>query len=818
MRKKFILLAATALLPSAPVLAQDAASAEQGGDKTAGQIGEIVVTAQRRSENIQKVPIAISAFSNTALQQRGLTNVGQIAALTPNVDIKNTAGFAGSSQILVASVRGVGQNDFAFNLEPGVGVYIDGVYFARSLGAVVDLLDLERIEVLKGPQGTLFGRNTIGGALNIVTRDPANTFRYALEATGGSYNRTDVRASVDVPLIENTLLSQLSFSFKRRDGYQRRIRFPGAIGVSDLGQFVTSGTPGGSETQGGENVVNLRGKLKWTPNTSFSLLVAADYTNANQEARPSTLIKTFAGASDGTALAAYNGCIFGAAPAFLCSARGTVGTSYYGVNADANPNNDRLPISDALLTGNIDTSYARGSNFDKLKSGGVSAVASLTLSDSTALKSISAYRELHSRFGSENAASPIVTNDASFEMNQKQFSQELQISNNAFSNRLKSILGLYYFREDGDLTDTPVFAEGLIQIYGLNTFKNRAFAAFAHEHLEVTDKLGLTAGIRYTRESKSFEGMQKDLNSFFIRTRGVDPTISPLPSSITAILPDPTDRTRLFPVGLNRQSFSNVAFKAGAEYKFTPDVMAYYSFSQGFKSGGWTTRLLDVISPPNDIGQLTFKPERANTHEVGLKSTLLDRRLRINLAAFSTDYSDIQVTVFNGISPVFKNGGKATIRGFEAEAQARLGELSLNGSLGYLDAYYRRLSPGVTFSASNKLVNTPEWSASAGALWRHEIASGAAVSVSADYTYKSNVHPDAENSRYLQSGNVGMLDGSIGYSSPEDRWALSFGVRNITDKRFVIGGFDQSAPGAVGFVSATYNPPRQWYLTLRVKG
>ena len=194
-----------------------------------GSLSEIVVTAQKRAENLQDVPIAISAMSADTLKQKGITSVDGIAGFVPNVDIKNTVSFAGSSQILVASIRGIGQNDFAFNLEPGVGVYVDGVYYARSLGAVVDLLDLERIEVLKGPQGTLFGRNTIGGALNIVTRRPANYFGYQLEATTGRFARTDVRGSVDVPL-SNTLLSQFSFSYKHRDGYQHRLAFPGAAG------------------------------------------------------------------------------------------------------------------------------------------------------------------------------------------------------------------------------------------------------------------------------------------------------------------------------------------------------------------------------------------------------------------------------------------------------------------------------------------------------------------------------------------------------------------------------------------------------------
>ncbi|WP_051009953.1 TonB-dependent receptor [Novosphingobium sp. PP1Y] len=215
-----------ALLLGSMLARMPTAMAQETTTASDDSIGEIVVTVTKRSENMQNVPIAISALSGTALEQKGITSVGQIGGYVPNIDIKNTVSFAGSSQILVATVRGIGQNDFAFNLEPGVGVYIDGVYYARSLGAVVDLLDLERIEVLKGPQGDLFGRNTIGGALNIVTRDPARDFRYQLEGTTGSFSRTYVRGSIDLPLIEDTLLSQASFSYKHRDGYQKADSVP----------------------------------------------------------------------------------------------------------------------------------------------------------------------------------------------------------------------------------------------------------------------------------------------------------------------------------------------------------------------------------------------------------------------------------------------------------------------------------------------------------------------------------------------------------------------------------------------------------------
>jgi len=796
----------SAVLGVGPAIAQDAQAPANSGD-----VGEIVVTAQHRTENIQKVPIAVTAFSSESIEQRGLGKVSQVAAFTPNVEIKTSAAFAGSSQILAASIRGIGQNDFSFNLEPGVGVYIDGVYYARSLGAVVDLLDLQQIEVLKGPQGTLFGRNTIGGALNITTREPAKAFRYAMDATVGSFSRTDLRGSLDLPLVYGKLLSQVSFSIKRRDGYQRQIDFPGAAGtVNDLGSYVTAGNQSGGTTRGDENQINLRGKLKWIVSPDLSVLLEADYTKVDQGARPITLIKTAAGPTDATLFAAYNGCLAGAAPAFLCSKRGVVNTSFYGAT-------NRLFISDAFVTGDIDTSYARGSNYDKLKTWGGSALIDWMVSPTTTVKSITAYRELHSAFGSENAGTPFGAGDASFTMNQAQVSEELQVINNAFADRLKSVVGLYYFNETGNLTDMPILGEGLIQIFGRNFFRNDAYAAFAHEHLDLTDKLGLTVGVRYTNERKRFEGQQKDLNSFFLRSRGFDPAVA-LPAAAIALMPDPSDPTRIYPLGVNRQTFSNVSAKAGLEYKFTNQVMAYYSFSQGFKSGGWTARLTDVISPPNDIGQLIFRPEKAATHELGLKSTLFDRKLRLNLAAFSTRYTDIQVTQFVGISPVIRNAGKASIRGVEAEAQGRLGELSLNASLGYMDAHYTYLAPGSTYSISNALVNTPKWSATLGGNWRHEVGGGKAFSANLDYTYKSNSHPDAENSPYLTSGNVGLLNGGITFFAKDDDLSLTFGVQNITNKRYVTGGFDQSGPGGIGFVSATYSPPRQWYLALRVKG
>ncbi|MDE2620556.1 MAG: TonB-dependent receptor plug domain-containing protein, partial [Sphingomonadales bacterium] len=195
-RKKFVgyLMATCMLAASAPAFAQQANAETDGG------IQDIVVTAQKRVESAQTVPIAISVFSGSALSERAVSNVSQLTAVAPNVNFDNGVAFTGSTAVLAASIRGIGSSDFAFNIDPGVGVYVDGIYLARSVGANQDLLDTGRIEVLKGPQGTLFGRNTIGGAVSIVTRDPANEFRVQGDFTAGRFNMFEGRGAIDVPL------------------------------------------------------------------------------------------------------------------------------------------------------------------------------------------------------------------------------------------------------------------------------------------------------------------------------------------------------------------------------------------------------------------------------------------------------------------------------------------------------------------------------------------------------------------------------------------------------------------------------------------
>ena len=792
-----------------------------------GALEELVVTAQRREQNLQEVPIAVSAFTAGSMEKRGLTNIQQIGDFTPNVEMDSTSPFAGSSNVLSPFIRGIGQNDFAFNLEPGVGVYVDGVYYARTIGAVVDLLDLDRVEVLKGPQGTLFGRNTIGGAINIITRRPSEVFTWQGEVTTGSFNRLDVRGSADIPIIDDKLYSQVAFSSKNRDGYQHRIPYPGMFATSVTApQLYRALDRAGDQEQGGENQWNLRGKLLWVVNNDVEVTVTGDYSHVDQPAVPTSLLDA-APEIPGAAAGVYNTCINSDAatlnfltdnPAItgiplnfigLCT-KPIAGTGVRladpvngGVNVDGDPSNDRLTFDDRYVLADKDTTYGAASNFSVMDSWGVTATIDWNISAAMKLKSITAYRGLLALFGVDNAPAGFLVSDPSFDTKQNQFSQELQLSGVSFNDRLNWLLGFYYFFEDGDLTDYVPFVEGLIQVYGQNFFDNESYAFFTHLNYALTDKLSFTAGMRYTDEKKKFDGRQKELNEFAY-------TFLELP---LAALPDPTDLTRLYPVGVQHKSFSDVTLKFGAEYHFTDDLFAYFSYSEGFKSGGWTTRLLVPESPDPNLAP-DFDEETATAYEVGIKSEWLERQLMVNLAGFFTKYDNIQVTVQKGISPTFDNAGKGEIAGFEGEFVGLVSDrFTLTGSLGYMDAKYTKLELFVDpeLSIDDKFVNTPEWSASLSGEYKVPLQSGSNISFRMDYSYKSKMANDAVNTPLLMQDAVNLVNASATFTSPGGDWSLTAGGRNITDERYIYGGFRQ--PG-IGYVSGNYSEPAEWYLTL----
>ncbi|MFY8194729.1 MAG: TonB-dependent receptor [Novosphingobium sp.] len=838
MRIASVSIAAMATVLAAPALAQDQAQAEgSAGSGSSGGIAEIVVTAQKRAENVQDVPIAISAFSADALQERAVGSVASLSNISPNVTLDAGTPFSGSSAVLSAFIRGIGANDFAFNIDPGVGVYLDGVYLARSVGANQDLPDVERIEVLKGPQGTLFGRNTIGGAISIVTHDPGDEFRFKGDVTTGRFGLLQTRGTVDVPHADG-LGASVSVSTKNRDGYVKRVAFPGAenFASTPITRYKAAGYYNiGYGSEGGDNVWNLRGKLRYDNKSNMRITLSGDYGNIDQSQLPNTLISTTPAVFAGTYNCAIRGVVSadcgGGPPAFAYI--GGIGglnsifdnPTVFGVNADANPANNRLPYDNRFVSKDIDVSYANGNNYSKLKTYGGAGTVEFDLSDTVMVKSITAYRELHWNAGMDLDGSPLNFLHTSFTMNQWQFSQELQLNGSAMDKTLNYVLGAYFFKEAGDLHDYVTFAEGLLQVDGPNDLSTKNYAFFGQIDYRPTEQFGITVGGRYTKENKTFEGFQSDANglTYKILTQiGVPPCASINPISdacrVAAGFPNPGQPLRYYIAGTQRKSFSDFSPKIGLQYHPNDDAMLYASWSKGYKTGGWTTRLSNPLPTAPD-----FNEEKATTWEVGLKSTLLDRRLQVNAAAFLTDYKGIQLNFQQGVSPTIQNAGDARIKGFEVEVVAAPTDgFLINASVGYTDAYYTAVLAGAQVAANPfqagvfpgaDLPKTPKWKFNVSPRYELSMGGDARLVVLADWTHTTSLWNDTERAFLLQRGPTDIVNGNITYKSG-NHWELTVGMTNITDERYLVTGQAQIAGGQF---YGTYSRPREWFARLGVE-
>lgn len=886
------------------------ASADTSGG---GGLQEVVVTATKRSQNVQNVPISVAAFTADTLQQRNLTDIHSLTNLTPGVNLDAGAPFSGDRSVLSASIRGIGQDDFAFNLNPGVGVYLDGVFLARTIGANLNLLDVDRVEILKGPQGTLFGANTIGGAINIVTHTPGDEPRIIAEATGGQYDRRDVAFTADVPIIKGTLLSSLTVASQNQNGWQSVIPYPtnGPVGdapfVVDPQNVYPKAGYQTSDNYGGTGVTSMRSKLLWNASDKLTVTFTGDWSHENQTALPYTVLNTYIGnLGQSTFSTLYDLCIsngVGGLPGAIDAAKGPpstvpataptnalfagicsqprarvpglsiggaplVGAGYVGVPAGdtafyteypwVNPAYNYNNIAAGLpylgtnqprifdyfpddSTGNIDTTYADGPDFARNDVFGFSLTGVYDFTDTLQLKSISGYRQIKWNIGTDLDGSPETFQEVTDAQHQWQVSQEFQLLGKALDNRLNYVGGLYYFNEAGYVHDYVPF-ESILYVYDVaNDVENTDYAAFIHADFALTDNWGFTVGGRYTTAQAYFLGGQSDLNSF------------PLGSTLGPILTG-QPYTRYFPDIPDSQAWHIFDPSLGIQYHFDNDVMAYLSWNKGFKAGGWTTRLSDVIPSPTDA---RYGPEYSKAWELGLKSEWFQRHLLLNAAVFYTDYDAIQLNVQQGISPVYENAGNAKIKGAEVEFQSLLpGGLQLNGSASFIDAYYTSVNPSanipqyalpdgttvcpatvsnsvgtnqpacglyngpgntnglpVVLQTDAKLPKTPKWKLTFDPQYDYALPNEAIIRFIPAFTYTSEMYNDALNTPELRRPATRNLDASLHYISADTLYDFAVGGTNLTDDRYVTAGSPNYGAGEVG---AYFNPPRMWYLQVRV--
>ncbi len=746
------------------------------GDGTARLLEEITVTARKREEGLQDAPIAISAFTGDSLAYRGVTNIGQIAEFTPNLTFQNNPSFGGSSNAAAVYLRGVGQKEFLPTTEPGVGIYVDGVYIARSVGAIFDLIDIERVEVLRGPQGILFGRNTIGGAISLTTRKPTETLGGSASLTLGEDSRADFKGTVNLPLGDK-LYSSLSLASFNRDGYVTR-----EDGI-DLGD---------------DDTLTGRLALRWLPSDQLTLDLAVDMTRDRENGPAFTLADiNFGNPVDPNTppMVVINNVganLAAGGPAVPCAVPGMA----------FNP----------AVPGCYDKRYIQGDDFNAgtapafsdMDLWGASLSAAWAISDGLELRSITAVRDLDSEFSRDGDHSPLLISQFFDSLEQQQFTQELQLL--ASSDRLNWILGLYYFEEDGDNINLLDFVVSSFRSGG--RFDNEAKAVYGQLTYDLSDKLSATLGVRYTEEDKGFLPDQIIFDNPFQGSG--DPQLD---------APFLAAGERVLPFISKTVTVRETTPMVNLAYRLTGQLMAYASYSEGFKSGGFTQRVFPPLvagftapagTPDIDLIP-TYEPEFVEVYELGLKYASSDRRLTINAAVFHTDYQDLQVQVFTSVAPVTENAASASIDGFELETQwVPGGGWVLNLGVGYLDAGYDELDEAVTlFPVHNDFERVSEWSWSGAASKEFSLKSGGAVVARMDWSYRSEFFNDSFNTPEIAQDAYSVLNASVAWSSADEAHRITFGATNLSGEEYLVTGV---AGDAFQSREVIYARPTEWYL------
>jgi iron complex outermembrane receptor protein len=794
------LAVAGALLLSTPAFAQDEAAAEGEGRSST----EIVVTAQFREQNLQDTPIAITALNAEMIEARGQQNLSEIGASAPNVTLREAPATYGPA--VVAYIRGVGQRDTTFALEPGVGIYIDDVYFPTLHGSMIQLVDLERAEILRGPQGTLAGQNSIGGAIKLYSKKPTGDGSGYVEATYGSYQRMELRAAADFALTNN-LFARLSGAATQRDGYITRYDYRCTHPTSPI---PTSAKQADCKlgTEGGKQYLAGRIALRWQPTDRVTLDVVGDLIEDDSEVGPTTLLYVGRAANPG----AFN-TQNGAGPAYILNGvpyGNTTGSPFISYSPYGNFAQDTFSNSPYINYENYaDLAPRDGSPAYQaplkaaVDSWGVSGNLAIELSDTLNLVSITGYRE-YSGLYSSGEGSPFATTSQINRIFHHQFSQELRLSGEV-GDIVNWALGGYYLdkksRNATFVTLPPfMFNED-------NSVPAETKAVFANVEVRPIERLTLVGGLRYSDQEKSFH-----YGRF------------PVPGSTSGVTPP-----AVAPLNglVNTFEGSRWDYRAVVQYEWADDFMTYAQFSTGFKGGGANPR------PFNVAQAVPHNPETLKAYEVGFKSTLFDRRVRLNGAAFLNKYDDILVTVsscpFPGYAPapcaLPLNAGKADVKGFELELNAEpIDGLLFDASLAYLDFDYKEINPvavssGIGLEDDGQYIQDWQWSA--GAQYEIDLGASGTLTPRVDVNFEDDFHRNANN----VDGTTGgvdifghiedrlLMNARLTYRTADENWQLSLEGKNLTDKLYYTDVFDNR--GSTSSIQGTPGMPRTWAVTLK---
>jgi iron complex outermembrane recepter protein len=805
-------------LASSAALAQVVASADTGTNASTDLLQEVVVTAQFRAEKLQETPLAITAISGDALAARNIVSLQDLSQAAPNVQLFEANAAYGKT--MAAFIRGIGQGDFNFaSAEPGVGIYIDDVYFSTTFGSMFDLLDIDRTEVLRGPQGTLFGKNSIGGAIRVISKKPTGEGGGFGEVTLGNYSRRELRAGFDVPVIKDSMFLRVTGMSKQRNGYVDRLDF-GCVHPDQAGTVPRQQLGQGSckiGREGGVDVKGVRAQLRWLPFDGFENNLAADWYDDNSEAAAEVMLVADPTLPNARALAAFNTNTL--IPKF--------GIPYDGRFVTAGTYNTYSTFYDP----HTGTAYPA---VNTVHSYGVSDVMEWQAADWIRVKSVTAYRGYWGDFSDDQDNSPMGTAWAYNLLDHQQFTQELQFIGNAFGNRLDWAAGYFYF--DGHSLNRghinlnflagffppgpPFFGQPIFNFNQNDPAHTKDHAGFAQGTFALTDSLHATAGVRYTKENKSYT-----FNHF-----------NPL-----LLIRNPVLDLRNVE---GTTSYSHVDYKGGVDYQVNRDLMAYAAVTTGFRGGGFNPR------PFNNFQVLPFGPEKLTEYEIGMKSEWFEHHLRMNVAAYYGNYKDLQInsqTVDRTGAPLTapQNVGGADVKGFEAELEATpIQNLSVSGTVGLTDFKYKNLghaegcqdfanpaaaaAQGICISGnpgySDLAIGMSKWTANLGVQYAIPLAAVGTITPRLDANYHSRRNNNRFNAYAGPTGTgpqaytpgMTLLNGRITWQDGGQMWSVAAFATNLTNKYYYQSFLDLRAFGE-GQLSAQPGEPREWGVTVSRK-
>ncbi len=791
-----------------------ATAAAQSSENTDDRTADIVVTAQFRSQRLQDAPVAITAVNAEMLEQRGQTSIYQIAANAPNVTLEPAGQSYGSG--MVAFIRGIGQYDTSYALEPGVGTYVDDVYYSTLIGSLLDLMDLDRVEVLRGPQGTLAGKNSIGGAIKLYTKKPMGDGSGSIQATYGSFNRTEFRGSGDFAIVPDKLFVRFSGASKSQDGYITRLDYgkthPGSGVPTD-----TSSTNGKLGTLGGQSYTTGRVALRWLASPDIEVNVAGDYTSDKSEA--GAAVTTFANhpATNAEGTPFVRSTITGQGIPFDCRFVAYGANScdtLQGYNRKYVTYSNFLDGSPAIAQSPYKPFSATPRSY--LNAYGFQGTIDWTLGDGVTLKSITGYRKYKNKYSTDEDGSPIPLSTQSYNLSHSQFSQELRLNADLLDGKLETTVGAFYFDSHSTTAARVDIAYTYLDfLSGTDKIDVKSKAAFGQAIFHVTDGLNLTGGIRYTTDTKKYRYARSNPDG-----TAVKPCYPGYPFA-----PDQAPNCAIFGLdgAQDKAASKRFDYRAVVDYRFSKELLAYAQFSTGFKGGGVNPYpYYGPGSPDNQVKP--FSPETLKTYEVGFKSDLFDRRARINVAAFFNKYSNVILTLNQLCPPIppsttpsfpcFQpnNIGSADVKGFEVEGQFYpVAGLSLDGSFSYLDFKYKQIFNAAYTTVTLKDVTpyTPKYKWSAGIQYDHDIGAGS-ITGRLDGSYQSSIYTDSTNAPSNRIDSYFLANGRLTYRSGEKEWELSGEVQNIFNKYYFRTLIEQSYG-----ISGGPGTPRTWAVTLK---